>query len=394
MKNIFQGLVGAALLAASLIGPATAQMAESLKHQCHSAKELGATIVTAQELGQLEALMKDPSVKVLCLQLWPESMNEARARALVDWVRSGKTVWFYDARLGPWFGFEPCFLTKDRFRNKPENGQLGGKEVPGVATVGLNISDHELNTGVGQVSLFLPRLGEEQYGTVSVKADTVGLLRWAPDSPSLAAMRREGRGAILFKPLLWPDALSGERFQSNVLEWSAGFEILAPGGEGHLGHPPGPKAVYVEGNPATPLFQGLSGVNSTASTNVTVNASHPYSATPANASIASVQRGDDRVESVEDGVLVGRVVNETFVFETASQSLKMPRKDVKQIVLGGSKGLDSLQTWDGQVRKGILMLPTLKIEVAGQLRTISKKSLQKIQFEAPGAPEPKIQSSP
>lgn len=373
LKRIF----GIGLTAWMLSGAAHAQMAESLKSEYHSSKDLGATIVTPADVDKLDSLMRDPGVKVLCLQLSPPDMNEARARALLTWVRTGKTLWIYDPRLGPWFGFEPALMEKKQFTNKPESGTLGGKKVEGVATVALAFASHALNTGVGQVSLFLPKLDDQDhFGGVWVKGDTIGLLRFKIDSPALAALRREGHGAIFYKPLLWPEVLSGDRFQANVLEYSAGYQIPGPAGEGLVGTPPGPNAEYVEGKPAVPLLQGAAAAGNASTPSVAnTNGSPAVAVTAANVT------GHDRVETSSEGVLVGRITDETFLFETGSQSLKLPRKEVKQIKMGGNLDLDSLQTWDGQTRKGMLIMHSIKVNVAGDEKTVLKKNLQRIDFE-------------
>ena len=383
MKSLI-GLCLGLLLAAA---PAHAQMAESLKHQMHSEKDLGAQIVTERDLDRLEALTKDPGVKILCLQLWPEAMNATRAKLILDWVRSGKTVWIYDVRLGPWFGFEPCLMTKDQFSNKPESGELGGKSTQGVATVALAMGIHPVVTGVGQVTVYLPLLNKDQYGALWVKGDTVPLLRFTSDSPAVSAVRREGRGAIFYKPLLWPEALSGDRFQSNVLEFSAGYQVPGPAGTGKVGNPPGPKAEYMTGDPATPLQADSSVTNTTPSNATSVNGTSG-NATVTNQPKSKVEYAGDKVESGGE-TLVGRVVTETFRFETGSQSLVLTRKDIKEITLGGNIGLDSVLTWDGKLRKGILVSPSIQIDVNGQVRKIEKRNLQKIELAAAPSGEEK-----
>ena len=106
--------------------PASAQMAESLRSEFHKQEELGVQIIKSGEQSSLLAALKDPKVRVLVLQLFEGDLDGPTATLLLDWVRKGNSLWFYDARLGPFFGFEPLLLKKDQFTNRPESGEYAG----------------------------------------------------------------------------------------------------------------------------------------------------------------------------------------------------------------------------------------------------------------------------
>ncbi len=361
----------AALLGLGLGALAQAQMADSLKSQFHKEEELGARPVGKEEMGTVKSLMADANVKIIALQVLKEEMDEGLAAPLNAWVQAGHTLWIYDARLGPLFGFQPVLMKKDQFTNKDEKGTLGGRDMEGVGTVGLAMGNSPMNTGVGQVSCFLPKLDGDVYGAVNVTADTQALLRFTYNSPAVAAYRRDGKGMIVFKPLLWPEALSGDRFQSNLLEFSAGYQVPAPAASGEkFGKPPGPNAEVVVGHPAT------GGAVSEPSAN---NGTNPQGgrvmASPKN------PENKDEMDVIGEGVLLGQITNEKLDFETGTASVKLTRAEVESVELSTAGQLDVVHWRDGHTTKGLLMTKKLDIEMPdGGSRTVEKKLLRKIRW--------------
>ena len=253
MRQFWTVLLGAFL---ALGVPVMAQMGSHLKEEFHDAEAYGIRIIDG--VSALRSALHDEEVRVLCFQSFSETLDEESHAELLKWVREGRSVWFYDARLAPAFGMKDTYFSGEDFRTKPEEGVLGGKKRSGLATVGMSLGSHAVQTGVGQVTIFLPEIeleDEEElvYGGVEIEGDTVALLQSSLDSPALIACRREGKGFIVFKALLWNEPLSGDRFQMNLLEYSAGFQVPGPAGVGKVGDPPGPEAEYWEGEPAVPL---------------------------------------------------------------------------------------------------------------------------------------------
>ncbi len=348
-----------------LAAAAQAQMAEVLKNQYHNEKELGIVMVTEKE-GDWKKAIADPNTRILALQLGPETLKPADAEVLLNWVRSGKSLWFYDARLGPLFGFKPYLLKKQQFPNKEEEGDYGGhKKVQGLATVGLALKQHEVTTGVGQVSMFMIPLHDGYWGTMYVEGDTFPLLQINLESPALAAMRWDGRGVVVFKPLCWPEVLSGDRFQANLLDWCAGFQIPGPAGSDKIGDPPGPKHAYITGKPAVSVGTPPDPV-----------AAATPGATPAPTPVAP-RTGKDTLVG-KDGTLTGNVMTESFRFETGNSSVTVKREDVKSLVIGGTLDLDQMVTWDGTTRRGMLMTTKIDFEVDKDVRTYPKRDIQRL----------------
>ena len=363
------------MLGLSLWGVASAQMAETLKSEFHKEGELGAVIVGQDERPRLKALMADPNVRVLSLQLLQGEVPPETAKALTEWVQAGHSLWFYDARLGPLFGFDPVLMKKNQFTNRPESGDLGGRKMEGVATTVLAMGGHVVDTGVGQVSAFLPALTEDTYGAVNVTADTMPLLRFTYNSPAVAALRREGRGLIVFKPLLWPEALSGDRFQSNLLEYSAGFQVPGPAGAGKVGKPPGPQAEYVQGKPAIVTDATNPETHPVTPPQTPEDPSHqPVVASPMNPDNA------DELEVIGEGVLLGQVVSEKLRFETGTASMELTRAEVESVELNKGGQLDTVHWRDGHLSKGFLMDKSVEIDVNGDTRKVEKKLIKRLRW--------------
>ncbi|MEW6278318.1 MAG: hypothetical protein AB1758_06835 [Candidatus Eremiobacterota bacterium] len=360
----------------ALLGvPASAQMAEQLRTQFHKQEELGVRIVSEEDLGSLERLLGNPDVKVICLQVLADKVDEAMAVKLLDWVREGHSLWLYDSRLGKYFGFVDFALKDNMFAHKPETGEYGSRKLDGVATVALAFGTHAVVTGVGQATVFLPYLKEEErYPAVEVKGDTVPVLRFTHDSPALVALRREGRGLIVFKPLMWTIPYSGDRLQSNLLEFSAGYQVPGLAGTEKVGDPPGPKAEYVVGEPAAPL----------AGASVRVPATPmPPDPTATPSPPPTVQTaGMDRVSLAGD-VVEGTVVNQEFRFETGGSSMTLKKADIRRVDVGGSLDLDRLTTVKGDSFKGLLLTRRIEVESKEGRRIIEKQEIRTIEFSLP-----------
>lgn len=369
------------LIFIALAGSAQAQMSTHLKEEFHNQEAYGVEIVERAS-GLRSALLKDET-RVLCYQSFGEELNEETAQEILDWVREGHTVWFYDARLAPHFGMRPTYFEASRFRNKPESGQVGGKKYSGVATVAVSLGTHAIQTGVGQVTVFLPEIVEEgkeevMHGGIEVAGDTEALLQFTLDSPALVACRREGKGLIVFKSLLWTLPLSGDRFQSNLLEFSAGYQVPGPAGVGKVGSPPGPEAEYVEGRPAEPVVAGQRPAeNATANPDTQANTGKTN---------AKPEKQGPWVLELKDGTtLQGELDCDLVEFETGTSSLKLKPEEVEALEFGSSVKLDRITT-KGREQTGLLLTSPIRFRTDRGVEEFEKEDLQKLS-KAAGAPE-------
>ncbi|MGE0493575.1 MAG: hypothetical protein AB7S38_30480 [Vulcanimicrobiota bacterium] len=370
MKQRVCILISLLLLAAS---PGLAQMAESLREEFHDQAEYGLVVINDGETGRIKGAMGDPTTRVLVLQVFAPNLGQADSEAILEWVRQGHSVWFYDARLAPMFGMKPYFLSKEQFKTKDEKGELGGHKRAGVATVGLAHRAHAVVTGCGQATIFMPELeveGEKRYGAVEVAGDTFGVLQFSLDSPALMALRRDGKGLIVYKALLWPEVLSGDRLQSNLLEYSAGFQVPGPAGEGKVGDPPGPQAAYVEGNPAVEIGAGVPPENPGTTLAPVAKGPEP----------AAGKADSDLLWTLDDEQVNGVLDLKELRFETGSDSLTVPVDQVRSVDLGGRLNLDRLETVSGKIYKGMLLTPEFKLRSGNNERTFEKTDLKRIEF--------------
>lgn len=350
--------------------PAYAQMGSHLKEEFTDPEKYGLRIV--DKISGLRSAMHDESVRFIALQAFDESMPaETQAEALA-WVRAGNTIWFYDARLASCFGMKAYYLNGEQFRHKPEEGVLGGSKRPGEATVTLAFGNHAVTTGVGQASVFLPKIelpdsSEPSFGAIEVAGDTVAVMRFAVDSPALIALRREGRGLIVYKSLLWTEPLSGDRLQANLLEFSAGFGVPGPAGQGKVGHPPGPKAEYVEGQPAVPLQVAENPAPST----LVPQVASP-TATSANAAYGWELK-------LRDGtVLQGEFQQDVVEFETGTGSLKLPNSELQSLIFGTSVKLDKIMDLKGKSKSGLFLSSPLKFKTDRGVEEFEKEDLESL----------------
>lgn len=355
-----------------LVAPVAAQMGSHLKEQFQDAEKHGIRVVG--RVSEIRGAIHDPAVKMLCLQSFGDPLPAETQVELLDWVRSGKTVWFYDARLAPQFGMKPFFLEAEQFKSKPEDGVLGNGKYAGLATVAVSYGSHAVQTGVGQVTVFLPEMAGETpkspkvYGAVEVAGDTRPLLQFALDSPALMALRRDGRGLIVYKALLWNEPLSGDRFQANLLDYSAGFQVPGPAGEGKVGQPPGPEAEYIQGNPAVELADG----------GVVPAASHPSAASSAPPS-QSKGSHSFRLQMKDGTAFEGELQGDTLQFETGTGSLKLKPSEIDRIEFGSSIKLDKVTTSAGKTQSGLLMSTPLKFRTDRGVEEFEKEDLELLQ---------------
>lgn len=229
---------------------ARADISSSLRNEFHPYSELGVRVVTDGSLKAITKVTEDPEARILVFQASYGTIDEVGVDVAMQWVRDGHALWFYDSRFAPYFGMKPFALKSEMFKGKLEQGTLGNEKRNGMACAVMATTEHPILIGVGQATVFLPAVDEDVFSAVEVAGDTVPLLQFATSSPALAAVRRDGRGAVIFKPLLWVKSLSGERFQLNLLEYSAGYGVPGWGGEGRSAAEIGPDAEWEEGNPA------------------------------------------------------------------------------------------------------------------------------------------------
>jgi hypothetical protein len=367
--------------------PGAAQMGDHLKEEFHNAEAYGIQIV--DRVSGLRAALHDEAVRVICFQAFGETLDDEAHAELLEWVRAGRSVWFYDARLAPRFGMSPTTVPPEEFRNKPESGVLGGKKRAGLATTAMSLGAHAVQTGVGQVTIFLPEMylpdsKAPVYGGVELKGDTVPLLQYDLDSPALVACRREGKGFIVFKALLWNEPLSGDRFQMNLLEYSAGFQVPGPAGVGKIGHPPGPQAEYVEGEPAEPLLpdsqrSALTNdpVQSGPSAAVQDPKSHGNGVT-ASVGKNGVQKGSWVLELQDGTTIAGEYEANMVEFETGSSSLKLGLDKVKCLIIGDSITLDKITTSSGKQQSGLLLTTPIRFRTSRGVEEFEKEDIIKL----------------
>jgi hypothetical protein len=360
-----------ALWVLALALPATAQLGDQWKEEFEDPEKHGIRIV--ERVSEIRGAIHDAGVRILCMQAMGDDMPADTHSELLQWVRSGNSLWFYDPRMAPLFGMKPYLLEAEQFRHKPEKGVLGGSKRQGMATVAVSFGNHAVQTGVGQVTVFLPEIDNgdqpKTYGAIEIAGDTLPLLQFTLDSPAVMALRREGRGLIVYKTLLWNEPLSGDRFQLNLLDYSAGFQVPGPAGQGKVGSPPGPEVEFVTGNPATPLEPGLASEIA------------PRAPTTSAPGLAKSGAGAWSLELKDGTTLMGVLEAEMLKFETGTESLNLKPDEIESLEFGSSIKLDKLVTSKGKTHSGLLISSPLKFRTERGVEEFQKEDLQLLKRE-------------
>ena len=215
------------LFLCSLTGTASADLPKYIKEQLHG--DIRYQVVTERNLNWLKKLKPGTKpVNFVVVQAKPESFREEDSKAILDWVKSGGIVWFYDSRLADHFGMKNAPYDRDEIRGKDHTGGYGTGSVKGMNVIAnaLPFADHEVVTGVRNIQVFLIEIEKDKFSAVS--SETKGLIPLFAanlEKKCVIALKKHGKGWIIFKPLLWPKVLGGERFQVNLKEFSAGYPV-------------------------------------------------------------------------------------------------------------------------------------------------------------------------
>ncbi|MCD4785086.1 MAG: hypothetical protein K8T10_14825 [Candidatus Eremiobacteraeota bacterium] len=204
-----------------------AELPEYISEQLH--KGIKYDVITGKNLNTLEKYKPGTKpVHFLAVQVPPELFKEEHAKILLDWVNSGGVIWFYDSRLASYFGMESAPYEKKRIRGKDYEGGYAAKKVKGMNVVVAvhPFAESDVVSGVQSIQVFLMEVDKDKYSAVSIKTPgVVGLFVANEENKCAVALRKLGKGWIVFKPLLWPKVLGGERFQVNLKEFSAGYPV-------------------------------------------------------------------------------------------------------------------------------------------------------------------------
>ncbi|MDO5296514.1 MAG: hypothetical protein Q4F00_07780 [bacterium] len=400
MRKFFLGLALSCCLCWPA-GPARADLQESLLNE-YSASEKGDTYsITDSTVRNIDEVLSNPNIRIICWQVEYKNYDEAWTPRLLEWVRNGGSLWFYDARLADRFGMEMYELRGDQFRGNPEKGDIGDVKMKGRAVTVFPIQNHAVSTGVGSVAAFLPVLDEKRdvYGSIVPHEGTLNLLQFAADSPALAALRREGYGTVVFKPLLWEKSLSGERFQRNLIDYCAGYGVPGMGGEGRVGEQLQQKQNYVKdtayrGSSASEMTgnaaqepaaaSGSQGGTGSALDSTIAEARSLYNAdsqakSASNEPPAAVSQDSMKVAG-EQSPRLGRVITKEIVFEGGSESFRLSPAEMRSLVMGQHGNLDTLELRSGRIIKGFMTTTSVSIETKDGVYDCPKSSLQSITF--------------
>lgn len=237
------GFLGIGLLLASALSTPVAARDKAYRKLLHRAADYHVLVVKGQHpevaLARLQARPQD--YRIVVWQSPPEVSTPDKLKSVLTWVDQGGSLWFQDSRLAQTLGLQPAPVHKGDLRqvklHKAAYGDI--RKQPGAATLTtVPIGPHHvIVTRVSTVGVFLPQVGADEFSAVASQPDLASLLVLETDRNKplgnrvIAGLLRRGQGNIVFKPLIFDEHLSGERFQGNLLEFCAGYGVpqAAPG---------------------------------------------------------------------------------------------------------------------------------------------------------------------
>ena len=304
---------------------------EYIKKQAHSEKECGVRVIKDSNIKDIENLQSNPEyAKILALQVSFEKFPQEMIEPIMTWVREqGGTLWVYDSRLAEYFGMINSPINPDGTLSKDLVGELGSRKTPGKAIVASAFGGHPTLNGVNGAVIFVVKIDEDKF-----------------EDNAVAAIRTEGKGMVILKPLLWPDQLDGLRFQTNIMEYSAGFPV---------------PIITLKDSPITDEM-------------LIPNKS------------ADDWKEIDLLELYDGRLVWGKINNKDFYFEGVTKGRKVKKDEILDITFNEKKsGLDVVTFKNDKKEKGLFSLSVDGINFktpSGKTVKIGKKEIKKIIFNS------------
>lgn len=326
-----------------------ADLPDYIKKQAHSEKECGVKVIKDSNIKDIENLKSNPEyAKILVLQTTFQKFPQEMIEPIMTWVReNGGTLWVYDSRLAEYFGMVSSPINPDGTLSKDIVGDLGSHKTPGKAIIASAFGSHPVLSGVNGAVVFVVKIDEEKFSAVKTGGGTTALLKYKlSEDDAVCAIRTEGKGKVILKPLLWPDQLDGLRFQTNIMEYSAGFPV---------------PVITLKDSPITDEM-------------LIPNKS------------ADDWKEVDMVELYDGRLVWGKINNKDFYFEGIVKGRKIKKDEISDITFNDKKsGLDIVVLKDGKKEKGLLSLSVDGVNFktpSGKTVKIGKKEIKKIIFNS------------
>lgn len=322
--------------------PLFAKIPSEIKKQLHN--DIDILVINKKNKIKLTTISAPGEItNILVIQLAPEDFEPLMIENANKWIANGGTLWFYDSRLADWFGMKNSPLKKDEFQLKETSQQYGeNKKAKGSSTIALPASNSPILTGVKDVLAFLLEVDTDKYSAVEISDDEnfIPLLKVNDNKKAVAAIQKYGKGLIIFKPLLWEASNDGERFQVNLKEFSAGYDV--------------------------PLLDSEKN--------------------PEDTNNAKNEKYIDKITLRTDLVLEGTILNKELLIETGTGSETIQFEKIKKIELGHTMGeFDIITLTNGSVIKGYAIIDIIYFatdikDVKKFDRTIIKEIMIKTQI--------------
>ncbi|MCL5037741.1 MAG: hypothetical protein M1269_11590 [Chloroflexi bacterium] len=305
----------------------------------HTEEQLGILVITGNNIASIDELKERPRrVKIAVLQVPEKKLNADSEKVILDFIKDGGTVWFYDSRLAHIFGLENAPLKGEDLRYKPQKGTYGDESKSrGAATYLQSYGTSPILKGVNLVLAFLLEVGKDRFSAIKVTDDVTPLLIANDPKIASAAEKNIGEGKVILKPLIWLEAVDGKRFQTNLLEYSAGYPV--------------------------PDIKNIVSADK-------------------KAELPSKPDEVDRVVLNNGNYYDGKLENDSFRLETMNGSAKLSPDDLSEIRIKSFMNMDEVVTKNNKTQRGMVSWgDELRLKAGnGKKMTFSKMEISKIFF--------------
>lgn len=179
-------------------------------------------IINNDNISDFSETIKDSGkINFIVFQADFKKADAKTASVLMNWVEKGGCLWFYDSRLAPLFGMKNSPMNFKDLESKSMSAEFGSGKISGAPLGAQSHRGTPITVGVRRVVVFVPAVGKDLYSAVALEDGILPVLQVPEQEKSLVcAVKKIGKGNIIFKPLLWEKQYDGKVFQRRIINYS------------------------------------------------------------------------------------------------------------------------------------------------------------------------------
>ena len=190
---------------------------------CVSSQDAKPFVITNDNISTFaDTTKKAGKVNFIVFQADFDKADKKTTSLIMEWVERGGCLWFYDSRLAPFFGMKNSPMYFKGLESKSMSAEFGNGKISGVPLGAEAKKGTPITVGVRRVVVFIPEIAQNSYGAVAPEEGIEPVLQVPEQEKSLVcAIKKHGKGCIVFKPLLWEKQYDGKVFQRRIINYSA-----------------------------------------------------------------------------------------------------------------------------------------------------------------------------